>query len=123
MNKKLLSFAFLFFFTAQNVVFAQNNSPASSPNTSQVSHPNLHYFLISTKSGSLKGKTSRLNSVFTSPRYNLVEVNESQSILKLTAFKGTKIEDIKLILSGLNIGIKNFREEYANSAPAFFQNH
>ena len=123
MNKKLLGLSFLIFFTTQINAFAQNNSSVNTSNSSQGVQHNSHYFLITTKPGILKGRTNELKAAFRDPGLNLFEVNETQSIIKIIAQKGTRIHDIKMILAGLNIGIKNFQEEYTNSAPAFFQNH
>lgn len=123
MNKKLLSLVLILFFTAQNVTFAQNAFQGNHTNINQINTRNQHYFLITTPPLSLKGKTNQLKSAFATDPFVSVEVNESHSSLKIVAHKGTKIGDIKNVLAGLHINIKNFQEEYSNTPPAFFLNN
>ena len=83
-------------------------------------HQNLHSFLVQTKTGSLKKKTNVIKNAFITPKFKTVEVLETQSLLKISAYKGTGLKDIKGILSTLDIVITGCQEAYSNSAPSFF---
>ncbi len=126
MNKKLLSYAFIIFFTAQSALFAQNGvvnggSVSSTPTTS--TQPNRQYFLVKSAPGSLKGLSAQLKPAFTAPHFVAVEIDEKASLFKIIANKGTKIEDVKAILVRFNLGIIDYQEEYTCTFPTIFTNH
>ena len=124
MIKKLLSSAFILFFTTQVILLAQNGSDQNSSVSINFSQQqNIHFFLLNTKTGSMKGMSSTLKSAFSASPYISISVIEKKSRLKITAQKGTKIEDIKLILASFNIGCLNYQEAYSIAPPAFFTNH
>ena len=126
MNKKLLCYAIILFFTAQSVLFAQNSvvnggSVSSTPTTP--TQPNRQYFLVKSAPGSLKGLSVQLKSAFTAPQFIAVEIDEKTSLFKIISNKGTKIEDVKAILVRFNLGIIDYQEEYTCTLPTIFTNH
>ncbi len=100
--------------------FAQSASSIHQGNSLTQQPQNLHYFLVQTKPGSLKKLTNPIKTAFNTQKFKTVEVLESLSYLKISAIKGTKLEDIKEILANMNLVIIGCREEYSNTAPSFF---
>lgn len=128
MIKRLLYLTFILFFTTQSELLAQTIGAGLSVDylNSGITHstqPNKQFFLVTTQTGSLKGKTADLKAAFSSNQFASVDINELTSTLKITSYKGTKIEDVKAILVRFHLAIIDYEEEYTNTYPSIFLNH
>lgn len=121
MFKFLPTIILALFFTAQNVTFAQSTNSNGIVETA--THPNRQYFLITTQKGGLHGLTNNLKAAFHTDKFLIVDIDEPTSKIKITAVKGTTIEQVKAILVQYGCVITKYKEEYTGSNPIIFQNN
>jgi hypothetical protein len=100
---------------------AHQGSVTITPVEKTASARSWQYFNVHVQNGTLKGKTSAVNSAFLSRGAVQCDVDEIGSCIKLKCEKGVFMDNIKQTLTSLQLTMTSYQEEYTSKEPTIFK--